>query len=510
MTSVARLLLAGIALLAALAACGGNGADDTSTSTTPSSPVRGALINDPPTKVATYAPAELLTLLGGSALGKTFLQLSYTPRCTISVYHLTYETVDPQGNLAPASGALMVPSGTEAGCTGALPIVLYAHGTSTDRDYDISQLAASDNAEGTLLAAVFAAEGYIVVAPNYLGYDTSTLGYHPYLIAAQQSQEMIDSLTAARTALPTADAPASKDGGKLFVTGYSEGGYVAMATERALQNDGSVVTAAAPMSGPYALAAFGDAIFEGEVSEGAVVNLDLVITAYQNTYGDLYASSADLFANSYATSAPGVLPNTVSVGDLEAQGKLPAALFSSTPPAASYTPFTPATTPPALAGVFAAGFGADYLIGNPYRGAYLADALAMPDGGFPSVTSGLPAAAPTNQLRVHLKVNDLRDWTPMAPTLLCGGDSDPTVFFFNTTLMQNYWAAHPPAVAPVIVDVDSAPTANDPYASLKSAFAVAKGLVALSGGESAVLDDYHATLVPPFCLSAVKSFFDAH
>jgi hypothetical protein len=104
----------------------------------------------------------------------------------------------------------------------------------------------------------------------------------------------------------------------------------------------------------------------------------------------------------------------------------------------------------------------------------------------------------------------LRDWTPMAPTLLCGGDSDPTVFFFNTTLMQNYWAAHPPAVAPVIVDVDSAPTANDPYASLKSAFAVAKGLVALSGGESAVLDDYHATLVPPFCLSAVKSFFDAH
>jgi hypothetical protein len=25
-----------------------------------------------------------------------------------------------------------------------------------------------------------------------------------------------------------------------------------------------------------------------------------------------------------------------------------------------------------------------------------------------------------------------------------------------------------------------------------------------------VLAAYHATLVPPFCLSAVKSFFDAH
>jgi len=25
-----------------------------------------------------------------------------------------------------------------------------------------------------------------------------------------------------------------------------------------------------------------------------------------------------------------------------------------------------------------------------------------------------------------------------------------------------------------------------------------------------VLQDYHATLVPPFCLNAVKSFFDGH
>jgi hypothetical protein len=68
----------------------------------------------------------------------------------------------------------------------------------------------------------------------------------------------------------------------------------------------------------------------------------------------------------------------------------------------------------------------------------------------------------------------------------------------------------PPAVAPVILDIDSTPGPNDPYASLKTAFSVAKGLVAAEGGESAVLAAYHATLVPPFCLSAVKSFFDAH
>ena len=190
-------------------------------SSTPSAtPQRGDLIDNPPKKVATYAPSDLLQLLTGSDLGQIFLQLAYTPKCTITVYHLTYETVDPQGNITPASGAFMVPgSSSDTDCNGSRPILLYAHGTTTDRNFNLAQLDAADSAEGVLLAAVFAAEGYIVVAPNYLGYDNSTLTYHPYLIADQQSKEMIDAVTAARAALPTADVPGSTDGGKLFVTG---------------------------------------------------------------------------------------------------------------------------------------------------------------------------------------------------------------------------------------------------------------------------------------------------
>ena len=65
-------------------------------------------------------------------------------------------------------------------------------------------------------------------------------------------------------------------------------------------------------------------------------------------------------------------------------------------------------------------------------------------------------------------------------------------------------------MTPVILDIDSAPTSNDPYATLKTEFSAARDLVYAQGGEAAVLAAYHATLVPPFCLSAVKSFFDAH
>jgi poly(3-hydroxybutyrate) depolymerase len=512
-----QTLLRALTLLAltTLAACG-SGNDSDSSVTTPVQ--RGDLVNGPPAKVTTLSPAELLALLGTSDLGKALLQLAYTPKCTITVYHMTYQTVDAGGNLTAATAGLMVPGGTDAGCTGGRPVVVYAHGTNTDRSFDISQVEAADNAEGVLLAAVFAAEGYIVVAPNYVGYDTSTVNYHPYLIADQQSKDMIDSLTAARSALPTTDVPGSRDGGKLFVTGYSEGGYVAMATHSAMQVAGMTVTASAPMSGPYALSAFGDAIFEGEVSDSAAENLALLIPAYQQAYGDLYGSPSDAFAAKYAPSIEGLLPGSTSVSQLQAQGKFPVAAFDSTPPTAAYAVYTPATTPTAFAPIFAAGFGTDYLISNSFRGSYLQDALASPDGGFPAVTDGMPPASPSNTFRIHLKQNDLRNWTPSAPTLLCGGSSDPTVFFFNTTLMQNYWASHVPAVLPVILDIDSAAGTDDPYASLKTEFTAAEDLLrasailggATDGGDAAVLDAYHAGLIPPFCLSAVKSFFDAH
>ena len=499
-----------VAVTTGLGACGDKGSGSSASSPPPATPRRGDLIANPPSRVATFAPSELQSLLGGNALGRTFLQLAYTPKCTVTVYHLTYHTVDPTGTITPASGALMVPSGSDPDCSGPRPLVVYAHGTTTDRQFDISQLTASDNSEGVLVAAVFAAEGYLVVAPNYLGYDSSTLGYHPYLIADQQSKEMVDALTAARSALPTADAPNSSDGGKLFVTGYSEGGYVAMATQRAMESAGTTVTAAAPMSGPYALAAFGDAIFEGEVSASATVNVALLVDGYQNAYGDIYTTPGEVFESKYAATVPALLPSTTPLSSLQAQGKFPAALFNSTPPSPGYAIYTPATMPANLASVFAAGFGTDDLVNNSYRGAYLADALMNPDGGFPQVSDGLPAAKPGNTLRARLKLNDLRDWTPSAPTLLCGGNSDPTVFFFNTALMQDYSSAHPPATAPVILDIDSAPSAGDPFASLKTAFSAAKTLVSATGGAAAVLAAYHATLVPPFCVSAVKSFFDAH
>jgi predicted esterase len=510
----------GIAILmtALLAAACGGGSQNTAP-TSASTPARGALLQSPPVLVASYSVADLLAQLAGNDVGKLLLPLAYTPQCAIDVYQLEYETVGGASEATTASGALMVPTGTDATCSGARPVLLYAHGTSTDKNFNIADLSNSANAEGVLLAAIFASAGYIVVAPNYAGYDTSTLSYHPYLDADQQSKDMIDALTAARSALPTLSAASATDGGKLFVTGYSQGGFVAMATHRALQAAGAVLTAAAPMSGPYALAAFADAIFYGHVSLSAPANLTLLVSSYQHAYANVYAEPTDLFEPAFAADINSLLPSTTGISELYAEGKLPPSeLFSSTPPAPQWAGFTPPTTPALFAATFAMGFGTDNLILNSYRLAYLEDAAGAPDGGFPTVTTGVPAANPGNALRQDLKLNDLRNWTPNAPVLLCGGDEDPTVFFFDTQLMQDYWATHVPPGAVSVLDVDAAASATDPYAQLQTAFAAAKALVASTavldgatdGGQAAVLADYHTGLVAPFCVAAVRSFFDAH
>jgi alpha/beta superfamily hydrolase len=495
-----------------LAACGGGG-DGMSTSTAAATPSRGTLLQSPPELLSTLTASSLLLELNVAA-NQQLLSLSGAPVCDILMYHIEYATVGGANEPTSASGALMVPTGFGANCTGARPIVLYAHGTTTDRAFNMTDM---QNAETLFLAALFASQGYIVVAPNYAGYDTSTLDYHPYLIADQQSKDMIDALTAARAALPFASATLTKDSGQLFITGYSQGGYVAMATHRAMQAAGMKVTASAPMSGPYALAAFVDAVFFGEVNGDAPISSTLLLTAYQRAYGNIYADAVDVFEAQYATGIDSLLPSTTPRSQLYAQGKLPEyVLFSSTPPTPAFADITPPQTPASLAEVFALGFGAGNLLQNSYRLSYLQDAQSNPDGGYPTITTGVAAATPGLPWRQALQLNDLRAWVPTVPVLLCGGDVDPLVFWFNTALMQDYWASHaPPSAAIGVLDLESAAVPNDPYGNLKQGFEAAKAVVAANavaqgatdGGAFAVAEAYHATLVAPFCFTAVRSFF---
>jgi len=186
-------------LLAAalLAACGGS-SSPTATVNVATTP--GTLSVNPPFRIASLDAAALQAALSATAAGAQLLALTDNPVCGVDFYYLKFMTLGGAGEMTQSSGALMVPTGAAPTCSGPRPIVEYAHGPWTNQAANIANITDPSNTEGALLAAMFAAQGYIVVAPNYAGYDISTLGYHPFLDAKQQSGEMMDILAAARTA----------------------------------------------------------------------------------------------------------------------------------------------------------------------------------------------------------------------------------------------------------------------------------------------------------------------
>ena len=465
-------------------------------------------------------------------------------KCDIKIEKVSYPTVGAAGERTNATAALMLPSGDSADCQGDRPILLYAHGTTTDKGYDFSQVANPQNpaaGESTLIAANFAAQGYIVVAPNYAGYDDSDLDYHPYLVAQQQSTDMVDALDSARTIIERQKRANNTnydnidDSGKLFIAGYSQGGYVTMATARLLESQNKSITAIAPSSGPYALAAFGDEIFRGNVNIGASRFAPLLGIGLQEKYGNIYGKKSDIFLDKYADAQ---LPSETAFGDLVAAGKLPNnALFQKNPTDAIFAGLSQGK----LFSVLGGYDENDYLIKTDFRAAYVADTIKHPDGLMTENGNKMPAVAPENNLRKALKDNDLRGYVPTMPTLICGGNQDPTVYFDTNTgsMVEILQAASDKNSAKklniTVLDVDKDNAAERPdkstfmmigQASMNKwnatdivtnvqtnfsnsvekvkADATAQGGVPLL----AFYTNYHGGLVSPACTQATREFFN--
>lgn len=492
--------------VALLAACGGGGSDSGGSETVDNSGARGSLIYNPPLRVTALTAQQFADRLNGSASGKQLLQIAGTPKCGVNFHYIQYGTVGGVNEATKASGALMVPTGSDPACSGARPIVLYAHGTTTDKAYNIADIVNTSNSganEGSLIAAFYAAQGFIVVAPNYAGYDISPLPYHPYLNGDQQSKDMIDSLTAARKALPV--LAGARDSGKLLITGYSQGGYVALATQRALQAAGQTVTAAAPLSAPSAISLLLDYTTLGAPALGGTVFVPLLSTSWQKQFGNVYGSTSDLYEAQYANGIDTLLPSTTPTATLFSTGKLPqTALF---PTNAVPGPASPA---------FAAFYGPNNLLRQSFLTASATDVVTnvCPGNAFPPTAASLAsttplACSPSTGFRKAAVANDLRNFVPNKPVFFCGGAQDPTVNFASTQATAGYFKARGlPAAALTVLDMEAPVTgATDPFAAAKLGFAQSKAATLAAGGPTAVVTAYHGSLLPPFCLAAARGFF---
>ena len=162
---------------------------------------------------------------------------------TLALYKIHYQTLAPDGKITLASGLAAMPVTPQH----PVGIVAFLHGTRVMRSDSPSR---NDEKNYVYQATFSSSGGYMLVMPDYLGLGDNDLPLHPYVESETLASSSIDMLIAAKEMAAALAYPVSD---KLFLAGYSEGGFSTMVTyEELLKNHKELpVTAAAPGSAPY-------------------------------------------------------------------------------------------------------------------------------------------------------------------------------------------------------------------------------------------------------------------
>jgi hypothetical protein len=165
-------------------------------------------------------------------------------RFGVDLYRLEYETIDADHRPTWASGLLAVPA-DHATTSFA---VSFTHGTELMRSGAPSTSVDSDDTWEVSPALIYASAGFVASLPDYLGMGTGP-GLHPFMDVPSEASATLDMLRAARELVEDGERTLARE---VFVTGFSQGAFPALAAARELARDPYFrVGAVAPISGPY-------------------------------------------------------------------------------------------------------------------------------------------------------------------------------------------------------------------------------------------------------------------
>lgn len=221
---------------------------------------------------------------------------------------------------------------------------------------------------------LFASAGFVALIPDFIGYGVSQNITHPYYDKESSGLTVTDMIKSVKYFLQKQNTAVSD---RLFLVGYSEGGYVTMAAQEEIETNAShhlTVTAAAEGAGGYDLNVILDTIADTSYY-AAPSFLTLLVKGYNDTY-NWNRPYSDFFQQPYASQIPSLLDGTKGREEIDAV--LP------TVPAKLFNP------------VFYAN-------------------LKNPVGELP--------------LKLTLAKNSFLTWVPKSPTRLYHGTADEAVFF---------------------------------------------------------------------------------
>lgn len=323
-----------------------------------------------------------------STVSQAQMTLQYGPLVQngVRLYKITYTTPDVFGQQDTASGLLIVP--IRPGFT--LPLLTCHRGTINGPTDAPSLLAG-----GYQLGMIFGSVGYVTAMPDLLGIGTSR-GFHPYVHRSSAASASIDMLRAVKQFAQQNGIALNE---QLFITGYSQGGYSAMAMHKTIQESFSnefTVTASAPLSGPYSISGvMRESILSNNVYQypGYVPN---TLLTYNMVY-DIYDSTRQYLKEPYATLANNYFNRQLTLSQLNTQ----------------------------LIQQLTTDFGAS-IPRNMIQDSVVATIIAQPDHPF----------------NVALADNDVYNWAPQAPTRLFYCLADDQVPFRNSVVADSVMRAN--------------------------------------------------------------------
>jgi pimeloyl-ACP methyl ester carboxylesterase len=226
----------------------------------------------------------------------------------VNIYKVIYRT-EYKNSEVFASGLILLPQ-----TTSGTAMISYQHGTLVQQSQAPS--VQQDNGLEIISYAALASMGFITVAPDMLGFGEASELFHPYFIEEPTARSVMDFIRAGQL---LAKEKQVEFNGKLFLAGYSEGGYATMATHKAIESDpleGVELIASFPGAGGYDIVAMQQHLFELDHYPDPYY-LAYLMLSYQNHY-EQPALLKDFFNEPYAREIPSLFNGEKSKGEINA------------------------------------------------------------------------------------------------------------------------------------------------------------------------------------------------
>lgn len=221
--------------------------------------------------IGEYTPSQIKNRIGDRP------EIGIFTRYNVKVYKITYKTTNVDLKTIEASGALIIPVVNKP-----LPLISHQHGTITDNKHAPSNYGSGS--ESWTFGTVLASSGFMVAAPDYIGYGASKDIPHPYEHASSLASASLDMLRASKEFFTRNNIEYNK---QLFLAGYSEGGYATMALHKLIEDDYTqefTITASAPGAGAYNKSAFAKDILDSEAPLQFINSYLWVLQTYNKVY----------------------------------------------------------------------------------------------------------------------------------------------------------------------------------------------------------------------------------